>query len=390
MQRRCTTNQLPSDLIDPNITVLFKKGDRSICGNYRGISLLSCVGKIFADIVLQRIQKLVNNLYPDSQHGYRTERGTIDGIFTVRQLMEKSREQCRDLYIVFIDFTKAFDTVNRPLLFKLLSKIGCPANLLTTIKLLYSEVKARLVIEGELSNPFKYDCGVKQGCKLAPTLYGLYAAMALWVAFKDNNEHSIYVRFRTDGNLFDLKRLKAKTKTFYMYIREAQYADDIAVFSDSSFGLQSLLASYYLATRRFGLQINAKKTEVMCLGPECDFFIGETKLKSVNRFRYLGSILSKESNLKDELTARIQSISCAFGRLKHRVFNNQDLTIWTKVTVFNQCLMHVLLHSSETWTLYAHEVKQLRTVQQRYLRNIMNIKWDDYVSNRQWCKITQI
>ena len=381
-----TTLQLPSDLIDPNITVLFKKGDRSICGNYRGISLLSCVGKIFADIVLHRIQKLVNNLYPDSQHGYRNERGTIDGIFTVRQLMEKSREQSRNLYIVFIDFTKAFDTVNRPLLFKLLSKIGCPPNLLKTIQLLYSEVKARLVIEGELSNPFNYDCGVKQGCKLAPTLYGLYAAMALWIAFKDNNEHSIYVRFRTDGNLFDLRRLKAKTKTFYMYIREAQYADDIAVFSDSAEGLQSLLTSYHLSAKRFGLQINAKKTEVMCLGPQCDFFIDETKLESTDRFKYLGSILSKDSNLKDELTTRIQATSCAYGRLKERVFNNRDLTTRTKVTVFNQCLMPILLYGSETWTLYAHEVKQLRTVQQRHLRNIMRIKWDDFVSNEEVLK----
>ena len=63
-----------------------------------------------------------------------------------------------------------------------------------------------------------------------------------------------------------------------MYIREAQYADDIAMFSDLSFGLQSLLTSYHLAARKFGLQINAKKTEVMCLGPDCDFFIGKIKL----------------------------------------------------------------------------------------------------------------
>ena len=134
---------------------------------------------------MHRIQKLVNNLYPDSQYGYRNERGTIDGIFTVRQLMEKSREQC--CYLIYIAFTKAFDTVNRPLLFKLLSKIGCPPNLLKTIQLLYSEVKARLIIEYELSNPFNYNCGVKQGCKLAPTLYGLYAAMTLIFVSLDKN-----------------------------------------------------------------------------------------------------------------------------------------------------------------------------------------------------------
>ena len=111
------TELIPSDLVNPNIAILFKKGDRSQCGNYRGISLLSVVGKLLADMILQTLSTLAQKVYPESQQGYRTGRGTIDGIFTVRQLMEKSREQHRNLYIAFIDFTKAFDTVNRKLLF---------------------------------------------------------------------------------------------------------------------------------------------------------------------------------------------------------------------------------------------------------------------------------
>ena len=90
-----------------------QKGDRSHCGNYRGISLFSIVGKVFADIILQRLKKLAELIYVQSQSGYRSGRSTIDGIFTLRQLMEKSREQRRNMYIAFVDFTKAFDTVNR-------------------------------------------------------------------------------------------------------------------------------------------------------------------------------------------------------------------------------------------------------------------------------------
>ena len=87
--------------------------------------------------------------------------------------------------------------------------------------------------------------GVKQGCKLAPTLFGIYAAVLLLVAFKDiKHRRSILIRFRTDGKFFDLRRLKAKSKVMYEFIREAQYADDIAVMSDSSEGLQELLDSY--------------------------------------------------------------------------------------------------------------------------------------------------
>ena len=111
------TENLPSEIKDPNITILFKKGDRSRCGNYRGISLLSVVGKLFANILLQRMKRVAEKVYPQSQSGYRESRSTVDGIFTFRQLMEKTSEQRQHMYIVFVDFIKAFDTVNREYLF---------------------------------------------------------------------------------------------------------------------------------------------------------------------------------------------------------------------------------------------------------------------------------
>ena len=178
------SEMIPQVWKDAIITILFKKGDRSECGNYRGISLLSVVGKIFADIILQRLQLLAEFIYPQSQSGYRAGRGTIDGIFTLRQLMEKTREQRNNMYIVFVDFVKAFDTVNRELLFSILGKLGCPPKLIRIIKKLYSDVHARLIVDGELTKAFEYNCGVKQGCKLAPTLFGIYAAVLLWLAFK--------------------------------------------------------------------------------------------------------------------------------------------------------------------------------------------------------------
>ena len=72
-----STENIPTDLIDPNITILYKKGDRSHCGNYRGISLLSVVRKVFADIILQRLKNLAELIYAQSQSGYRSGRSTI-------------------------------------------------------------------------------------------------------------------------------------------------------------------------------------------------------------------------------------------------------------------------------------------------------------------------
>ena len=138
------------------------------------LSFLSTVGKLLAEILLQRLQNILPDIYPESPHGYRSERGTIDGIFTVRQVMEKSREQRCDLYISFIDFTTAFDTVDRPHLFRILSKVGCPPKLISLIQCLYTNVNARLIFDGKVSKSFAYNGGVKQGCKLAPSLFEIY------------------------------------------------------------------------------------------------------------------------------------------------------------------------------------------------------------------------
>ena len=378
------TEIIPLDWINANIAILFKKGDRSHCGNYRGISLLSAVGKVLADVILQRLHLLVESMYPQLQSEYRNGRSTIDGIFTLRQLMEKTREQHRCLYKAFVEFVKAFDTVNRELLFITLGKLGCPPKFIRIIKKLHTDVQARLKVDGELTQSLEYNSGVKQGCKLAPTLFDIYAAVLPWLDFKKiKHTCSVQIRLRYDGDLFDLRRLKVKTKALTEFIREAQYADDIAIFSDTPEGPQSRLISYNDVAKRMGLCINTIKTETMCIGNTADFFVDGTKLANITRLKYFGSYVSSDCSMKKEIASLIQAMSCAFGRPRKRVFNSHDLTASTKVAVYNQCLMPLLMYGSETWTLYQHEIMQLRTRQQLHLRLILNIKWDDYISNEE-------
>ena len=119
----------------------------------------------------------------------------------------------------------------------------------------------------------------------------------------------------------------------------------------------------------------------MSLGEQADFFIDGKVLERVDRFKYLGSWLTNDFKLDVEITARIQAASCAVGRLKDRVFKCRDLTAETKLKVYNQCVIPIIMYGSETWTLYRHHIKKLRTLQQRQLRFILNIKWNDYVTN---------
>ena len=120
---------VPQGMRDSKIITLYtNKGERNDCNNYRGNFLLSIVGKVFARVILIRLQKLAERIYPESQCGFRAERSTIDMVFSLRQLQEKCREQHMPLYIALIDLTKAFDLVSRDGLFKVLPKIGSHPN----------------------------------------------------------------------------------------------------------------------------------------------------------------------------------------------------------------------------------------------------------------------
>ena len=122
LQTAWRTETIPEDWRNSLLVVLYKgKGPKNDYNNYRGSSLLSVVGKILTRIIFKRINlHIADNVLPESQCGFKSGRGTVDMIFTIRQLQEKCQEQCRDFFQVFIDLTKAFDTVIREALWLIL------------------------------------------------------------------------------------------------------------------------------------------------------------------------------------------------------------------------------------------------------------------------------
>ena len=200
---------------------------------------MSIVGKCFARVVLTRLQEIAERVYPESQCGFRATRSTTDMIFSVRQLQEICREQDQPLYIAFIDLTKVFDLVSRDGLFKLPPKIGCPPGLLNIIRSFHEGMQGTVQYDGNYSKPFEILSGVKQGCVLAPTLFGIFFALMLKYAFGKFTQ-GIHLHTRSDGKLFNLSRLKAQSKVDKKLIREMLYADDAAVVAHSQDELQAL------------------------------------------------------------------------------------------------------------------------------------------------------
>ena len=181
-------------------------------------------------------------------------------VFTLRQLQEKAIEQSMPLFMVFIDFTKAFDTVNRDCLWALLKRYGCPDGISSIITQLHTGMRAQVSSAESLSSQFTVNQDVKQGRVLAPSLFSLYLAAIMELC---SNDGGVCITTRSDGRLFNIRRLKASTKTRTVCAKELLYADDSAFIAHIETDLQAMLTDFNAAASSLGLTINVRKTEVM-------------------------------------------------------------------------------------------------------------------------------
>ena len=299
-----------------------RKGDKSICDNHRGISLLCIAGKIHTRILLNRLSlHLADNVLPESQCGVRAQRSTIDMIFAACQVQEKCREQNLDLYMVFVDLTKAFDTISRDGVWQILRKIGCPDLFVDIIRSFHEGMVARVQDQGQMSEPFSVTNVTNQGCVMAPLLFTLVFSAMLYDAFHDNDLGAL-ILFRTDGTVFNLRRLNSKTRTSKMLIRDLLFADDCALLAHTVDDIQAITNAR--SAHRLGLTISLNKTEVIYQPMAADYTaptitIDNNALNVVDKFTYLGSTISQNALIDDEISARIGKASGSFGQLTKRL-----------------------------------------------------------------------
>jgi exonuclease III len=380
------TETIPTDLRDTSIVTIFKKGDKAQCGNYRGISLLSAAGKILARILSNRLLPIAETTLPETQCGFRPNRGTADMIFGARQMQEKSKEQNQPLYMAFIDLVKAFDSVNREALWKILALDGCPPKFINIIRLLHDNMKATVLTNNGPGEAFTISTGVKQGCVIAPSLFSMFLGTVLHLV-EENLPRGVEVTYRIDGKLFNLNRLRAKTKVSTTTVMELQYADDNVILANTEEDLQTTLNAFRLAYESIGLELNTDKTKIIYQPapntnvPGPAITINEAPLENVKYFPYLGSYLSTDANIDAEIQHRLKCASAAFGRLMRRVFDNHDLSAQTKVSVYNAIIIPTLLYGCETWTTYRRHLKGLEKYHQRCLRRILKVRWQDRRTN---------
>ena len=172
-----STGDAPQQWQDATIKVLHKKKDHSDC-NYRGMSLVDS-GKVLLKVVASRLSNYfeAKRILPEEQCGFRPARSTIDMMFVVRRLKEIGRARKIPLYMCFVDLQRAYDSVDRELLWVVLVRFGVPEKMLTVIRQLHEGMRARVrTDDGEHSEWFDVTQGPRQGCLLLPLLFNIFFA----------------------------------------------------------------------------------------------------------------------------------------------------------------------------------------------------------------------
>ncbi|XP_076055272.1 uncharacterized protein LOC143033669 [Oratosquilla oratoria] len=221
---------------------------------------------------------------------------------------------------------------------------------------------------------------------IEPVLYP--SAITLLASYNTRAEDGIAINYRLDGSLFNLQRLKSKTKVRTAYIFDLQYADDAAYPAPTQQALQRNVTATNDVYRAGGMLVNVDKTEVLqyLFEPQrrnpnilSRFTVEGEELKNADVFKYLRSILSSTCELEPEIQNRTRQATVSFGKLRERIYTNRDLTVKTKVKVYVAICLSILLYGSESWTLYSKQVRRLEAFHIRCLQCILGITWRNRV-----------
>lgn len=332
-----SSGQFPAVWTDGIIIPVHKHGDCLEPNNYRGITLSSCLGKLFCHVLNNRIQNYLESqsfLKPE-QAGFRHNFRTSDHIFVLKTIVDKYVQNCKNgskLYACFIDLRKAFDTVWHEGLFFKLQKAGIDGNVYKLLKSMYTNAYSRVRCKHVLSNPIHMSKGVHQGNILSPILFNIFI-------------NDIGNRMYTNDAplLHDSK------------INHLLYADDLLLLSTSPHELQYNIDRVSEFCRDWGLSINIDKSKIMLFSKSGrlkkethPFIIGNKILEYVNQYKYLGvNISSTGKFLVAEKTLSLKASRALFS-IKQSVFHNH-IKPSVLMHVFDSLIKPIALYNSDIW-----------------------------------------
>ena len=347
------------------LTPIPKKGNLTKTDNYRGISLSQVASKIYNRCLLNRIRPVIDEVLRPNQNGFRQGRSTTSHILALRRIVEELKNHDMEAVLTFIDFRKAFDSINRKRMLEILEAYGIPPDIVNAIRVMYEDTSAVVITPDGETDAFNINTGVLQGDPLAPFLFIMCLDYALRTSITE-----------TDGLTLSRRRSRRHPAEV---IADLDYADDIALLENTIDAAQDLLIRVEKACQDVGLFLNAPKTKYMHLNPSTDKHLvasDGSDIELVTDFKYLGGY----TDTSHDMNVRIAQSWSALHSLQ-KVWK-APIQKDTKTKVFQACIETILLYGSDSWTLNAARRKRLDGTYTRMLRTAYNISWRRHPTNK--------
>ena len=360
------TGFVPESWLLGNILPIYKnKGDIQNPENYRPITLLSCLGKLFTAIINNRLNDFATerNLISDSQTGFRKGFSTTENIFIIKSLIDILKSRNKKLFCAFVDFKQAFDTVWRDGLWYKLDYYGINGKCLNLIKNMYANIKSRIKNKEGLSLFFACCNGVRQGENLSPFLFTMFL----------NDLHHYFNSKNTPGI-----RCEVDTEDVYVFLKMfvLLYADDTVIFGEDATDLQHALCVFQTYCSTWKLTVNISKTKVLIFSRgkrhgNYRFTFDNTELEIVKEYKYLGIFLTSSGSFNKTKTYLAQQANKALFSL-FRKTRNLNLSIDLQIELFNKTVKPILLYGSEIWGF--GNCDAIERIQLKFIKYALNLK----------------
>lgn len=319
------------------VTPVFKRGDACDPGNYRPIAVTEPVMRLYANILNARLVQFAERqgLRSPGQAGFRPGLSTLHPLFTLQHFVDSAIHTAQPLYCCFLDLKGAYDRVQRPLLWQVLQRLGVHGRMLGALQSLYANSTVAMRVGGRTGLRVPSETGVRQGCPLSPTLFGL---------FLDGLHQYIALHCPTEGPMLHGGRP----------VPDLAYADDVTLLAVSPEGLQRLIACASAFCAAVGLAISPGKTNIVVFGsPDpvsfpwtCD---GQP-VQCCSSVKYLGLMVDSQRGILQTFTFLHQKMWAAWSQLRRQYANLRcAMSISLLLRVYEVCVPPVASYACELW-----------------------------------------
>ncbi|KAL4141596.1 hypothetical protein QTP88_004212 [Uroleucon formosanum] len=294
------------------------------CQNYRSISLLNTTYKVLSNIILNRLKPYAKEIVVEYQVGFTAGKSTTDQIHVIKQITEKSHEFDKDVYLLFVDFKQAYDSIARSTLWNVMVQLGIPAKLVRMVKACMKNSRCKVKFNSVLSKEFTVTTGVRQGDALSPILFNI-ALESVVKEVLQNEPQGL--------NIGQGKQVLL-----------AAYADDIVVIAETVDSLKRTTDILIDAAKKIRFIINKNKTKFMIVSrrklPQNALTVKDLSFERVRNFKYLGVEINSQGHSHEEIHRRIAAGNKFYFSLV-QLFKSKILSRKIKIRLYKKVLQRI-------------------------------------------------